>query len=360
MTATTSQPKKTPLNPQAQILDAASEEIRRIVKDAFLMRDTRERTNRLVWDVVRRAVGKLTVPALKDAARRSLLDFYGEQVKIFDAIPVTIRDVMIAYAFLSGYSRVGTMTRREAVGIIGGASGLPPDEIIMDKGAGIGQPMHKWYKEYTDKYVKPTLDRLMREIPRDPDDLRRDSERRNSLRNRAEMEVRYDDHLRQIEDFRAKGTKLVIASTHADCSDRCRPWQGRVYSLDGTSGTAPDGRKYVPLEDATDIFYTTKAGKVYKNGLLGFNCRHFLVEYQPFLRFPRPSAEKQREEYKITLTQRQMERDVRRLRVEADTWRGIDADRARKATKQAAEAYSRYRDFSRAHDRAYYPSRVQI
>ena len=200
----------------------------------------------------------------------------------------------------------------------------------------------------------------MRDIPRDPDDLRRDSERRNSLRNRAEMEVRYDDHLRQIEDFRAKGTKLVIASTHADCSDRCRPWQGRVYSLDGTSGTAPDGRKYVPLEDATDIFYTTKAGKVYKNGLLGFNCRHFLVEYQPFLRFPRPSAEKQREEYKITLTQRSMERDVRRLRVEADTWRGIDADRARKATKKATEAYRRYRDFSKAHDRAYYPSRVQI
>ena len=198
MTATTSQPKKTPLNPQAQILDAASEEIRRIVKDAFLMRDTRERTNRLVWDVIRRAVGKLTVPALKDAARRSLLDFYGEQVKIFDTIPVTIRDVMIAYALLSGYSRVGTMTRREAVSIIGGASGLPPDEIIMDKGAGIGQPMHKWYKEYTDKYVKPTLDRLMRDIPRDPDDLRRDSERRNSLRNRAEMEVRYDDDLRQI------------------------------------------------------------------------------------------------------------------------------------------------------------------
>ena len=131
MTATTSQPKKTPLNPQAQILDAASEEIRRIVKDAFLMRDTRDRTNRLVWDVIRRAVGKLTVPALKDAARRSLLDFYGEQVKIFDTIPVTIRDVMIAYALLSGYSRVGTMTRREAVSIIGGASGLPPDEIII-------------------------------------------------------------------------------------------------------------------------------------------------------------------------------------------------------------------------------------
>lgn len=84
------------------------------------------------------------------------------------------------------------------------------------------------------------------------------------------------------------------------------------------------------------------------------------MEYQPGLRFPRPRAEKQREEYKITLTQRAMERDVRRYRIEADTWRGIDAERAKKASKQATEAYRRYRDFSKAHDRAYYPSRVKL
>ncbi len=132
----------------------------------------------------------------------------------------------------------------------------------------LGVPMKKYAEDYLKKNVRPVLDRLCREQARDPDDV----SGRNSLRNRAEMEVRYQGHLDNIQRLRDSGARLVVASTHSDCSERCRPWQGRVYSLDGTSGTTDDGRKYVPLETATDVWYTTKAGKRYKNGLLGFNC----------------------------------------------------------------------------------------
>ena len=118
----------------------------------------------------------------------------------------------------------------------------------------LGVPLQKFSKDYMRENVKPALDRLATQQARDPDDV----SRRNTLRNRAETEVRYPSHLDSIEELKGQGVQLVICSTHADCSERCKPWQGRVYSLDGTSGTTDDGRSYVPLENATDIYYTTK------------------------------------------------------------------------------------------------------
>lgn len=132
----------------------------------------------------------------------------------------------------------------------------------------LGVAMQKYADDYIRENVRPVLNELARQQAKDPDDV----SGRNSLRNRAEMEARYQGHIDNIQRLRDSGARLVVASTHADCSERCRPWQGRVYSLDGTSGTTDDGRKYVPLETATDVWYTTKSGKRYKNGLLGFNC----------------------------------------------------------------------------------------
>lgn len=130
-----------------------------------------------------------------------------------------------------------------------------------------GVPLSRYYSDVWRNQVKPVLDRLCDGVALDPNDY----SGRNSLRNLAEMEVRYNDHLQSIEALKAAGERLVVCSAHADCSDRCAPWQGRVYSLDGTSGVI-DGHRYVPLEQATDIYYTTKAGRVYKNGLLGLTA----------------------------------------------------------------------------------------
>lgn len=218
-----------------------------------------------------------------------------------------------------------------------------------------GVPL-KEYAETYEKKVKPVFDRLEAEAARDPDD----TTGRNTLRNRAEMEVRYADHLRTIDDFKAAGVKLVIASTHSDCSKRCAPWQGRVYSLDGTSGTTPDGRQYVPLEKATDVIYTTKAGKTYKNGLLGFNCRHYLVEYKDDLRFTKQSEETEQKEYKITLKQREYERTIRDLKVKAIESKGTNKDEYTRAVKAYKAKTSEYIDYCHGNNRAYYPSRIKI
>ena len=123
------------------------------------------------------------------------------------------------------------------------------EESGVDSSRLMGIPLQKFSQEYIIKNVKPALDRLAEQEAKDPDDI----SGRNSLRNRAEMEVRYNDNQKSIAELKARGVRLVIASTHADCSERCRRWQGRVYSLDGTSGVTDDGRTYVPLEEATDI-----------------------------------------------------------------------------------------------------------
>lgn len=136
----------------------------------------------------------------------------------------------------------------------------------------VGVPLQTFAKTYIEQTVTPVLDELAKVNALDPDDVSGRNSLRNSLRNRTEMEVRYNDHLNSIEELKASGHKLVICSVHSDCSERCSHWQGRIYSLDGTYGTTSDGKSYIPLEVATDVYYTTRVGRVYKNGLLGFNC----------------------------------------------------------------------------------------
>ena len=227
-----------------------------------------------------------------------------------------------------------------------------------------GVPFQRFSQEYIKDYVKPVYDRLAVQYPFDPDSIppgaRFDEyvKHINSLRNRAELEVRYTGHLENIEKLKEQGVHLVISSSHADCSERCQPWQNRVFSLDGTSGTAPDGRKYVPLEDATDIYYTTKTGKRWKNGLLGFNCRHFLVPYKDGYKFPKPNVKEERKQYGITVKQRQLERNVRYWRTKAVYYKGTPMEKQAKA--RAVSWNNRYIAFSKANGRAYYPSRTKI
>ena len=238
--------------------------------------------------------------------------------------------------------------KREGVTISGEYVDMPNANVY-------GVPL-KEFTEDVRKRVQATVDNLIKQTAKDPDDI----SGRNSLRNKAEMQVRYEKHLTDITDLKASGVKLVICSTHTDCSERCRPWQGKVYSLDGTSGTTDDGRSYQPLENATDVYYTTKSGKTYKNGLLGFNCRHYLVEYENGLRFGKQSEAEERKEYAVTERQREYERDIRRYKDEAIEKRGNDEQ----GYKTAVAAYKRltneYIEFSKAHGRAYYKSRIRI
>lgn len=322
--------------------------------ESYLQAESRAALNERVKRIIEDCVKKITIPALKNAARESLWKFFkSQQQKLYDGLPWETLLTVWAFLKLRSKRTAPTLTpvwftRTAAISQLQAAG--------YDRSKLYGVPLKIYQEEYAKKRVAPVIDRLMRDYAKDPGDL----SGRNSLRNRAEMEVRYDDHLRQIEEFRKSGAKLVIASAHADCSDRCRPWQGRVYSLDGTSGTAPDGRKYVPLEKATDIYYRTKAGKVYKNGLLGFNCRHYLTSYENGKRFPMISPKEQEQEYKITKTQRAMERHVREWTIRSIYAKGTSREAYLAAKERAKKWNDLYIAYSRKNGRAYYPSRTKI
>lgn len=249
------------LNPQVLVLEDAETEIRKAVIDGFLRREFKEVTARKIKKIIERAVAKIKIPSLKETARRSLTAFADKQYDTLRAGLGGSVEIVAAVIALRGSPAARKKRTEDFVAdVLKKNRNMPVPRGL--------QPDH--YVKTVIANMDAVFSRLVEQTALDPEDV----SGRNSLRNKAEMEVRYQRHRDEIADMKAKGG-LWICSVHADCSDRCAPYQGRVYSMDGTSGRTEDGRKYVPLEYATQNprdRYTTKAGRTYQNGLFGFNC----------------------------------------------------------------------------------------
>lgn len=343
-------------------MEEAETRIRQVVKYEFFQKTPKAAIDVMVSKIIADALQDVNILALQQAAARSLINFcnrqydelqrsFGWQLGIFAAV------MLLNFKTITGQRIKPTQEQKsKAVQTLAAAGFQPPVNVANMEIRTLGVPMQKFTEDYMRENVRPALERLAKQFPIDPDS----DDKRVSLRNRAEFEVRGQYHIDQIAEFKSSGVKLVICSTHADCSERCAPWQGKVYSLDGSSGITDDGRRYQPLENATDIYYTTKAGKTYKNGLLGFNCRHFLMPYKSGYVFPKPNVKEERRQYAITEEQRRLERLVRKWRTEAVTAQGTDSSRY-KFAKNKAETYNNlYIEFSKANNRPYYPSRTRI
>lgn len=339
------------LSPDTMLLEDAETEVKLIVKRMYMQGKTRAQIQKAITDYLQKTVKKLQSKALVEPTIKSLW-------KLADKTLVDLQKAFGAngaiLAALIGLAKKGKLSPAQAnrggtAAVLAG-TGI---DFNVEEPVGKGVPLQIYSKNYM-KQVNFVMKELAKAKGLDPDDITG----RNSLRNKAEMQVRFESHEKKLADFRARGVKLVVCSVHADCSDRCYPWQGRVYSLDGTYGVTVDGRRYVPIEEATDIYYTTKAGKTYKNGLLGYNCRHEIYEYKPYMRIPFVSKETQERENKINTKQRRYEEQIRQYR--SDALFSEDAQAKKIARKKAIELNKRYIAFSKANNRAYYPDRVKI
>jgi len=195
----------------------------------------------------------------------------------------------------------------------------------------------------------------------------------DTLTAHAERMSRFEEQREMVDDLKEK-TDLVICDTHSDCSDRCFQWQGRIYSLNHTSGTTEDGKPYVPLEVATDVYVATKSGKVWRNGLLGFNCRHKLVPYKTGMKPNRVSKKEQEKQQMLTERQRLYEREIRKAKDNARTFaigqknysqfdrktREYMQARAKKYRDKAISLTDEYEAFCRDNNRVIYRSRIKI
>lgn len=233
---------------------------------------------------------------------------------------------------------------------------LADEEVVFEPGeAGTwrwGTPVHGYMQDYM-KSVNMTAEQLAKDRPKDDGGL--------SLRLSSEIYVRKRWQDENMAQLREKGVRLVWISSHENCSERCEKWQGRLYSMDGTTGVE-DGVKFVPIEEATDRYYTTKAGKTYKNGCLsGFNCRHYTIPYDPNGERPFKMRDDRVEAARaIEQEQRRLERRVYHLREKYYAYKGKNDQRAKGYYKQAAEARKEYIAYCQENEIAWYPSRIRV
>lgn len=333
---------KDKLNPSALAIENAQGDIRELIKNAFLFHYPRQKTERGLKAIIDEALKDIEIPRLKRDTKVSLINFANQQRLIWQQSGLIPEVLLFLGSKPTNYPPPRISREIEVFG------GFDPRVLAK------GVPLQRYYADVWKNSVKPTLDNLVKVKALDPTDY----SGRNSLRNLAEMEVRYKGHIDEITDLKSQGVKIVACSSHADCSDRCAPWQGKLYSLDGSTGKI-NGIKYVPLENATDHYYTTKAGRVYKNGLLGFNCRHYLQEYTGQL-LPTMSAKERKQEYKITQTQRRLESEVRKSKAEALINKDLNRAEYLKARKRAAVLYKQYVEYCNNNNRAAYPMRTEI
>jgi hypothetical protein len=206
------------------------------------------------------------------------------------------------------------------------------------------------------KRVRSEIERIAVEAPitktRKPDGTYKEV----SLRNLAEMRVRYEANNDDLKDYESKGVDLVFTSSHADSSIRCAPYQGKLYSISGKSGTI-DGIEYTPL----DIALLGPDGD--GNGIInGYNCRHRLIPYQRGLKPPTDYDSRTiRRERAIDQRQRYLENQIRNLKMKEQMNRTLgDSERADELNARWKQTERTYQAYSLRNGRAFYRWRYQV
>jgi hypothetical protein len=347
---------------EAKLVDAAQIEVLRYAKYAAEQMLTDTAYLKGVERIVELLIGKLTNDELK-ARCRALFPSYAVKLLLRE------RALVRTYALWYGYAlaarslnkRGGRAAFERANKAISPTLRKTPlfkavITSIPDKAYNWAVPLEQWERSYT-----KTINRIMIDLVYS--DAKEDYTTNVNLRNIAEMTVRYERQLERLEELKADGVKLVWIEPYANSSERCEKYQGKLYSLDGSTGKI-DGIDYRPLEYATNNpvdRYVTRAGKVYQNGCItGFNCRHQLIPYATGNR-PMPiPADVIARRRAIEQRQREMERDIRAQKRKAVLMRNVSPEAYNKAREKASRMTELYEEYSRKNDAAFSRERTSI
>jgi len=180
---------------------------------------------------------------------------------------------------------------------------------------------------------------------------------RVSLRNYAEMQIRREANEQDVKRMSQEGVDLVWASSHANSSKRCAPYQGRLYSLSNKRGRTAGGIPYTPISEA----YLGPEGD--GNGIIsGYNCRHYLLEYQDGSQAHATYSEAEiKREQILDRKQRYYENMIRQKKMEERVMRSIgDKEGADKLKTQWNSAFEKYVRYSLGNGRPVYEWRTQV
>lgn len=181
-----------------------------------------------------------------------------------------------------------------------------------------------------------------------------------SIRNKAEMAVRYDAMKEELKELVADKEQYVIVSQHADASLRCSPLQGLLYKLD----VNPEDHIKVVLSSKElgskkpkeigkvdgNPYYSLKEAMSY--GLFSYNCRHRFIKYipgqkiTPQYQYDSKAAAAKRE---IDTNMRTLERQIRMLK-EREVL-SLDPKERKAYIKASKQAQAKYRAYAQKHGR---------
>lgn len=172
-----------------------------------------------------------------------------------------------------------------------------------------------------------------------------------SLFAKAELQIRYEQQQSMIENLRNKNQKLCWISSHVDCSERCRKWQGKLVDLDAPAinssfetGKIIDGHKVYSFNAITS--QKDKYG-YFNNIIVGFNCRHRLIPYKEKSKPPHSYRSKiVKKEFTINEQLRTMERTIRDNRKKALLIKDISSKKYKELNKSIKGQLEAYKSFA--------------
>ena len=348
--------KKQGLNWQVLLIQDCETDIKVLTLESIRLGEDYGTTNKKVVKVIRECIKELESTTLKEMCQQALFKYASR--------------VYLQWLTIYGNKAMGL----SMLALISAKGITPSTNFIQRVNALPKVPDYVYNKAtanatYNLDYEKEVVQRVNQLLD---SGAKEDYSERYRLRASAERQIRYEWHEKNLQDLRNKGVKLIWINTHANCSERCQPHQGKLYSLDKTSGTI-DGLHYEPLENVTEIYETTKSGKQWRNGILsGFNCRHTTKPYEKGSKpehIPNDVIERQRA---IETRQRELERTIRKYESRYLGYRTIkntaktkkETLLATKLCKHNKALIKKWTDeyvlFSKENNVAYFPSRLKV
>lgn len=211
-----------------------------------------------------------------------------------------------------------------------------------------------------DKMLKVALKALAAEPPKivkvAETDKRRGYTYTMSLRNRAEMTVRYESNLVDLQKFIDAGVEYVWTTSHPDASPRCAPHQGKLYSINADNKQGMHNG--IPYTYLPDVLKLNEGNSI----INGYNCRHRLVAYQDGSHPPTEyTKEEIKREYAIDQKQRYYENNIRQLKTEERLMREAGyLNEAKKLRRRWRRLNKEYEIFSLENQRAFYRWRTIV
>lgn len=155
------------------------------------------------------------------------------------------------------------------------------------------------------------------------------------------------------------GINLIEVSSHMGARPLCAPYQGRIFSRDGSKGVTTDGA-------GGKIYYTPLSETSYGQpaGLFGINCGHVQYPFVPGINFqryfPYPKEEND-ERYRQFQQQRAMERSIRAAKRECMMLQEAgDTEGLQKASLRLRTQREKYRAYCKETGLKQHNDRTQV